>query len=409
MSTYAVPVAAESPSDPDDECQTGAPSLLAATKQILETGYTLRRAAPPVGLVLVLTSCSGPADNSPLGELPEAAFTVECTDKVCAFTDGSRDADGTIVTRGWDFGDGSASAESNPTHTYAQTGIYSARLRVVDDSGAADTTSHGVVAGNTGFVFIGAGDIADCDTPSAATAAIIAAYPTAAVFTLGDNAYEDGTTANYAQCYHPTWGAFRERTYPSPGNHDYHTSGAGGYFGYFGARAGPAGLGYYSYDLGVWHLISLNSEIDVDAASTQATWLQQDLADHPAACVLAYWHGPLFTSGAVHNPVSAMQPLFTILYDAGADIVLSAHNHHYERFAPQSPDGTLDDSRGIRQFVVGSGGAGLYDFTTPEPNSEVRLQGFGVLKLTLGATDYTWEFVPVAGSSFTDSGAGQCH
>lgn len=373
-------------------------------------GYELRRAAATVGLVLVLASCGGAsAPVSPPLDLPEAAFTARCTDKICTFTDGSSDADGTIVTRNWEFGDGSTSTEVNPEHTYAQTGIYSAKLRVVDDSGVTSSSSHSVVVGEAGFVLIGAGDIADCSSGSEATAAIVAQYPTAAVFTLGDNAYENGSAADYSQCYDPSWGKFKDRTRPAPGNHDYNTSGASGYFGYFGANAGPAGRGYYSYALGGWHIISLDSEIGVDAASAQASWLKQDLADHPATCTLAYWHEPLFTSGANHAPEVAMQPLFTILYDAGADVVLSGHNHQYERFAPQRPDGTLDDSRGIGEFVAGTGGAGLYDFTTPQPNSQVRYKGYGVLKLTLGTTNYAWEFVPIAGSTFTDSGAGDCH
>jgi PKD repeat protein len=375
----------------------------------------MSRRAWALSLTLVLTFCSNPAGNvSTPGAAPEAAFTVRCADMVCTFTDGSSDADRTIVTRNWDFGDGATSAEVNPEHTYVQSGTYSVSLRVVDDSGAASSTSQSVVVqdvSNVGVVFMGAGDIADCSSGAedAATAALIAQYPAALVFTLGDNAYSDGTPDNYSQCYAPTWGQFKDRTRPTPGNHDYHTSGAAGYFGYFGAVAGPSGRGYYSYDLGSWHIISLNSEIDVSAASEQAAWLEQDLATHPATCTLAYWHRPLFTSGAVHPPEVAMRPLFTILYDGGADIVLSGHNHQYERFAPQRPDGTADVGAGVRYFVAGTGGAGLYDFATAQPNSQVRYKGYGVLKLTLGATNYAWEFVPVAGSSFTDDGTGDCH
>jgi PKD repeat protein len=376
----------------------------------LQRGYEFRRAAATLGLVLVLSYCGSPSGTEPPpADVPRAEFSVQCTDKVCTFVDASSDADGTIVTRSWDFGDGATSAEVNPQHAYAQAGIYSAGLKVVDDSGATNSSSHSVVVGNTGLVFVGAGDIADCSPGAQTTAAIIAQYPTAAVFTLGDNAYENGSPSNYSQCYDPTWGTFKDRTRPAPGNHDYNTSGAAGYFGYFGASAGPAGRGYYSYDLGGWHIISLDSEIGIDAASAQATWLKQDLADHPVACTLAYWHKPLFTSGSNHGPEVPMRTLFTILYDAGADIVLSGHNHQYERFAPQRPDGTLDDSKGIREFVAGTGGAGLYSFGTPQPNSVVRYQGYGVLKLTLGTTNYAWEFLPIAGSSFTDSGAGDCH
>jgi hypothetical protein len=367
-----------------------------------------------------LTFCSDPSGNSnpgngPLpGQAPEAAFTVSCANRMCSFTDGSSDPNGTIVTRNWDFGDGGTSAAVNPEHSYAQSGTYSVILRVVDDRGATGSSSQSVAVGDMGngsVVFLGAGDIADCSSGAedGATAALIARYPTATVFTLGDNAYEDGSPANYSRCYEPTWGTFKDRTRPTPGNHDYHTSSAAGYFGYFGASAGPSGRGYYSYDLGSWHIISLDSEIDVKAASPQALWLKQDLADHPAMCTLAYWHRPLFTSGAIHPPAVAMRLLFTILYDGGADIVLSGHNHQYERFAPQRPDGTPDAVAGVRYFVAGTGGAGLYDFAAAQPSSEVRYKGFGVLKLTLGLTDYAWEFLPVAGSSFTDGGTGECH
>jgi chitodextrinase len=360
------------------------------------------------GAISHQVAVGGPADNIP----PTAAFSSSCSALTCSFTDNSSDADGTIVSRTWDFGDGASSTEADPQHSYNLGGSYTVSLTVVDDDAATGTASEVVtvtVAG-TDIVFIGAGDIAGCTSSygDEATAAIIARYPAAAVYTLGDNAYPDGTAANFSQCYGPGWGAFKDRTRPAPGNHDYHVAGAPGYFGYFGALAGPAGRGYYSYDLGNWHLISLDSEIDVSATSPQATWLTQDLLDHPSACTLAYWHKPLFTSG-LHSPETAMRPLFTILYDSGADVVLSGHNHQYERFAPQRPDKTRDDAKGIRYFVAGGGGASLYDFPRTEPNSEVRHKGYGVLKLTLGAAGYGWEFLPVEGSSFTDAGTGECH
>jgi acid phosphatase type 7 len=363
-------------------------------------------------LALTTTSCGDPASSgSPAAGAPVVAFTAQCDGTTCTFSDSSFDSQGTIIGRTWNFGDGSTSDEINPQHTYPAAGTYHVVLSVVNNSGRMGSKAQDIVVQSAAVLFIGAGDIADCSSSgSAETAAIIEQYPAAAVFTLGDNAYENGSPTNYSQCYDPTWGKFKARTHPAPGNHDYNTPGATGYFGYFGASAGPAGLGYYSYDIGSWHIISLNSEIEVDAASAQATWLKQDLADHPAQCTLAYWHKPLFTSGAVHAPDTAMQPLFTMLYDAGADVVLSGHNHQYERFAPQKPDGTLDETSGIRSFVVGTGGGGaLYGFTTPEPNSEVRYEGLGVLKLTLGSSSYAWEFVPVARSSFSDSGTGSCH
>jgi PKD repeat protein len=347
---------------------------------------------------------------SPNNVPPTAAFTSSCSALTCSFSDHSSDADGDIVSRTWDFGDGDSSRESDPQHAYGTSGSYTVSLTVVDDGAAAASISKVVTVASEEVVFIGAGDIASCSSSyrDEATAAIIDRYPGAAVYTLGDNAYPDGTAAQYSQCYDPTWGRFKDRTHPAPGNHDYHVTGAAGYFGYFGALAGPAGRGYYSYDLGGWHIISLDSEIDASASSPQATWLTQDLRDHPATCTLAYWHKPLFTSGH-HSPATAMRPLFTILYDNGADVVLSGHNHQYERFAPQRPDQTRDEAKGIRYFVAGGGGAGLYDFPRTEPNSEVRHQGWGVLKLTLEATGYSWEFLPVAGSSFTDTGTGSCH
>jgi PKD repeat protein len=350
-----------------------------------------------------------PPPNTP----PAAAFTSSCSVLTCTFTDASTDGDGIVASHAWNFGDGSTSTAVSPAHTYAAGGTYSVSLTVVDDDGASGSVSHPVTVtvANTEAILIGAGDIAGCNSTykDEATAALIAKYPTATVYTVGDNAYPDGTATDYSQCYAPSWGKFKDRTRPAPGNHEYHQAGATPYFDYYGANAGPAGRGYYSYDVGGWHIVSLNSEIDVSATSAQATWLKQDLATHPTACTLAYWHRPLFTSSSMHAGATAMIPLFTILYDAGAEIVLSGHNHQYERFAPQQADATRNDARGIREFVAGSGGAGLYDFGTAKPNSQARYKGFGVLKLTLKATSYTWEFMPIAGTSFTDTGSGTCH
>ena len=192
---------------------------------------------------------------------------------------------------------------------------------------------------------------------------------------------------------------------PTPGNHEHHTSGARGYFDYFGARA-PAE--YYSFDLGAWHLISLNSEISVSSGSVQETWLKADLAAHPSKCILAYWHKPRFSSGSQHGGSSRLAPLWTALQAAGADVILNGHEHNYERFARQDASGRADP-RGIRAFVVGTGGAGVYSFGTPVANSEVRNdRTFGVLRLVLHGGSYEWSFVPVAGASFTDSGSQTC-
>ena len=202
---------------------------------------------------------------------------------------------------------------------------------------------------------------------------------------------------------------------PSPGNHEYQTTGAAGYFAYFGSNAGTAGQGYYSYDLGEWHIIVLNSNsncgaISCSANSAQVQWLRADLAANTKACILAYWHHPRFNSGQEHGNNTNVAPFWDALYEFGTDVILNGHEHTYERFAPQTPN-AVASSAGIRQFVVGSGGNGHYNFNaTPEPNSEVRNStAHGVLKLTLKPTGYDWQFIPVAGATFTDSGSGTCH
>jgi hypothetical protein len=259
-------------------------------------------------------------------------------------------------------------------------------------------------------VLVGAGDIADCGTSGDEATANLLDNIAGTVFTAGDNAYNDGSPTNYSQCYAPTWGRHRARTRPSPGNHDYRTSGASGYFDYYGSNAGPAGLGYYSYNLGNWHIISLNSNIDMSAGSPQEQWLRADLAASNKPCTLAYWHHPRFSSGSHHGSSPTPQPLWQALYDARAEVVISGHEHNYERFAPQTPTGSADASRGIREFVVGTGGTDFYPSGTPIANSQVRNTGtWGVLKLTLSSNRYTWQFIPVAGKTFTDSGSGTCH
>jgi len=260
----------------------------------------------------------------------------------------------------------------------------------------------------TPWTLVGAGDIADCDSRGAeATAQLLDSIP-GIVFTLGDNAYPSGTAQQFASCYHPTWGRHRSRTRPAPGNHDYLTPRASGYFGYFGANAGDSTTGYYSYDLGSWHIVVVNSVIPTTPGSAQIAWLQQDLASHPAMCTLAYWHYSLFSSGMYAVP--AMRTTWRVLYDAGADVVLAGHDHFYERFGPQSPDGVLDSARGIREFVVGTGGDEHQPFVTVAPNSEVRNnKTFGVLRLSLYADRYHWEFIPATGGTFSDSGSAVCH
>ncbi len=263
-------------------------------------------------------------------------------------------------------------------------------------------------------ILVGAGDIADCIDLSGAeaTSKLLEKIP-GTVFAAGDLAYPDGSKENF-ECYDKTWGRVKSRTRPAPGNHEFHAAGATPYFDYFGSAAGDPKLGYYSYELGSWHIIVLNSECqDVggcESGSPQEKWLRADLAAHPVACTLAYWHKPLFSSGGAHGNDLTAKPLWQALYDANADVIIGGHDHDYERFAPQNPEGAADSKRGIREFVVGTGGKNHRPFGEIKPNSELRdFTAFGVLKLTLRPKGYDWEFIPEAGKGFTDSGSGSCH
>ncbi len=263
-------------------------------------------------------------------------------------------------------------------------------------------------------ILVGAGDIADCrDLTGAEATAKLLDQISGTVFAAGDLAYPDGSKENFV-CYDKTWGRVKSRTRPAPGNHEFHFSGATPYFEYFGGAAGDPKTGYYSYELGTWHIIVLNSECkDVggcEAGSPQERWLRADLAAHPAACTLAYWHKPLFSSGGAHGNDLTVKPLWQALYEANADLIIGGHDHDYERFAPQTPDGAADAKRGIREFVVGTGGKNHRPFGAIKSNSELRdATAFGVLKLTLKPNSYDWQFIPEAGKSFTDSGSGTCH
>ena len=264
-------------------------------------------------------------------------------------------------------------------------------------------------------VLVGAGDIADCADLSGAeaTAKLLDAIP-GTVFTAGDNAYEEGTAEQFAKCYDPTWGRHKARTRPSVGNHEFHSGGATPYFNYFGAVAGDPKKGFYSYELGTWHIIVLNSECQeiggCQSGSVEEQWLSEDLREHPSVCTLAYWHKPLFSSGAKHGNDPEIKPFWNDLYAARVAVVINGHDHDYERFAPQDPDGKADGSHGIREFVVGTGGKNHRPFAAPKANSELRnADTFGVLKLALRPHGYDWQFIPEPGKSFTDSGSDQCH
>ncbi len=262
-------------------------------------------------------------------------------------------------------------------------------------------------------VLVGAGDIAICGSDgSEATAALLDEIP-GTIFTAGDNSNEDGSQANYSQCFELSWGRHKQRIFPAAGNHDLMTAQGAPYYAYFGKQAGEPGKGYYSYELGGWHILVLNSVCEYAGGcgedSPQMVWLRQQLQKHSNLCTLAIWHYPLFTSGA-RGSNEVVRPFWQVLYEAGADVVINGHDHHYERFARMDASGQLDMVRGMRQFIVGTGGAGVRGIGEVAANSEVRiLYTYGVLKLTLKSNGYLWEFIPQQGMGATDSGSGVCH
>jgi hypothetical protein len=277
-------------------------------------------------------------------------------------------------------------------------------------------------------VLLAVGDIASCQSRGDRATAKLLDSISGTVLALGDEAYPAGTAKDFDECYDRTWGRFEDRTKPVPGNHEYFTADASGYFDYFsgtGARSSAPvpntkenpgltpGKGYYSYDRGAWHIVALNSECEsvrggCERTSPMLTWLKEDLATHPAPCTLAYWHKPLFTGGYNGN-YAPMRPIWRVLYAAHADVVLNGHDHFYERFARQDPNGKADPQHGIREFVVGTGGESHAKFRTIPANSQVgNAHTYGVLKLTLRSRSYRWKFVPAGDKTFTDSGSDSC-
>ena len=256
------------------------------------------------------------------------------------------------------------------------------------------------------------GDAGRCDTLNDDRTAALAETIPGTLVTLGDSVYSDGTTKEFADCYGPGWGRLLERTRPAPGNHEYHIAGAAGYFDYFGDRAGPAGRGWYSFDLGTWHLLSLDSECYAIGGcgpdSPQGRWIAEDLAARVVACTLAYWHRPVFSTGQ-HGDQRDVAPLWQALQDAGADVVLSGHDHDYERFVRQDAAGRPDPG-GMTEFVVGTGGAPLRAFLLPHDTSAFRDAGhYGVLVLTLRPGAFDWRFLSVPDGAPLDSGSEACH
>lgn len=330
---------------------------------------------------------------------------------------GSSDPGGSALTYNWNFGDNTTGTGQKPSHTYQTDGTFNVSLTVTNAasvSSAPSTTTANVARAQAGEVLVGAGNIATCGSNNdQKTALLIDAIP-GTVFTLGDNVFEGGTADEYANCYAPTWGRFLTRTRPVLGNHDYAngSSNAEGSFSYFGDRfPGPPGLGYYSYDLGSWHVIVLNDKGDAKIDAAQMQWLNDDLNAHTNQCTIAMWHVPAFLSsnlaGWTVNP--SYRPLWNVLYAKGVDVAVNGQQHNYERMAPMTPAGDVDQANGIRQFNVGTGGESVDVFSVIHPNSQTRAAVYGVLKLTLKPGSYDWQFVPVAGESYTDSGSGSCH
>jgi hypothetical protein len=270
-------------------------------------------------------------------------------------------------------------------------------------------------------ILVGAGDIGTCSTKADTLTArkvdrvIRKARDRVTVYALGDTVYERGTIAEYRRCYDPTWGPFKKRTKPVPGNHEYRTPNASGYFSYFGNVAGKRHKGYYSYNRGRWHIVALNSNCKevpggCESDSPQIRWLRRDLSAHRSRCTLAYMHHPLFSSGEDGNFPYNAKVFWRVLYNRNADVVLAGHEHDYERFAKQNPNGKRRPKQGIRSFVAGTGGTEIDDpFRAAKPNTRIRFRKHGVLKLTLHPRSYSWRFIPVRGNKeFTDSGRGRC-
>ena len=323
------------------------------------------------------------------------------------------------------------SSSSGSSTSPAPTSTSTVRAASTNASSALPTASpsapRSAPAPKAGVVVAAAGDIA-CDpnheafaggrgTPTdcqqLATSDLVLAMKPAKVLVLGDIQYEVGRLEDFKKSYDKSWGRFKDKTVPAPGNHEYGTGVTRGYFEYFGPKVGTKKKSWYSTDVGGWHVISLNSNCaqigGCQVGSAQEKWLRADLAANKAKCTLAIWHHPRWTSGLRGN-FSQVDGLWRTLAEAGADVVLAGHDHHYERFAPLNADGQVDPAKGIRSFVVGTGGRNLYPAFGRATGSEVRdSQTFGVLKLTLSPASYTWEFVAVPGESFSDTGSGSCH
>jgi hypothetical protein len=418
-------------------------SLVALLVAVAATGISVAIAAPPGGskASLAITDVSGAEGDAGTRAF---VFTVQASGPLkSTATVSFATGNGTAVAPG-DYVSTSGTLSfdrRNKARTVTvqvvgdtadeQDEAFEVRLSAANGATIADGTAIGTIVDDdsppvTGSKIAAAGDIA-CDPGDSsynggqgsglscrqlATSDLLVAGQYDGVLALGDTQYEDGAASKFSASYDPSWGRVKAVTRPAVGNHEYQTANAAGYYQYFGAAAGESVKGYYSFDIGDWHLIALNSNCSAvggcGAGSAQEQWLRADLAAHPSACTLAYWHHPRFSSGE-HGSDSTYTAFWQALYDANADLVLVGHDHDYERFAPQDSGGGLDLARGLREFVVGTGGKNQRTFPAVRPNSEARsTTSLGVLELTLGASSYEWRFLPAVGS-FTDSGSASCH
>jgi acid phosphatase type 7 len=274
--------------------------------------------------------------------------------------------------------------------------------------GGGTPSGGGSGGGATGVTvsMLAAGDIGMCNRPEVAETARLVAGLDGDLLLAGDLAYFQGTAENFRDCFNPSWGPFRSRWHPVPGNHEYESAGAAPYFAYFGAAAGPDGLGYYAFTAGDWLILMLNSNIPAARGSPQWEFARRELERQPTRCTMAVWHHPLFSSGP-NGSNAAMRDIWSLLEDNAAEVVVSGHDHLYERFARQTADGTPDPVNGIRQFTVGTGGAELYDFLRATANSEARILKFGVMRFTLRPAQIDWEFHGIDGS-VSDRGLDTC-
>ncbi|HEY7189249.1 MAG TPA: metallophosphoesterase [Vicinamibacterales bacterium] len=256
-------------------------------------------------------------------------------------------------------------------------------------------------------VLLAAGDIGMCGSIGAAQTGEMLGSLSGTILAVGDMAYLHGTADDFTNCYDPVWGPHKARTKPTPGNHEYETAAAQPYFDYFGPLAGPAGLGYYSFKAGDWLVLSINSNIPVGNGTAQIQWIRSELTANTSHCALAFFHHPLYSSGP-NGDNARLAGLWQLLYDMGVDVIVNGHEHLYERYGPMTPDGQRNDVKGIRQFIVGTGGAGLYTISRLHPVSEVQVISHGLLKLTLSSQGYQWEFLQVSGVR-GDYGQDVCH